>query len=185
MARELQEWHVFEVKVSEILVDPRKFTDVVDLASQHRPALVFIDEADDLLKDRSYSPNAAATNEILKAMDGMMGRVPEVVFIAATNNPAAIDAAAKRGGRFTEKIYMPLFDGVDLETLVYWEMMNRNVTTTPDLTPQSLAAELGPSGAGDVVAIVGQAVNYTITDAGRRTMTMDDIRRAVLSVRGG
>lgn len=106
MARELGDWHLFEVRTSEILADPREFKKVMDLAAAHRPAFVFIDEADDLLRDRSTSFSASATNEILKAMDGMMGAVPEVVFIAATNNPDAIDAAAKRSGRFSEKLFM-------------------------------------------------------------------------------
>jgi transitional endoplasmic reticulum ATPase len=32
------------------------------------------------------------------------GRVPDIVFIAATNHPSTLDQAVLRGGRFTEKV---------------------------------------------------------------------------------
>ena len=69
LARELEYWHVFEVNAADVLQDPRKFRETMELAATHRPAIVFIDEADELLKERTYSNATAATNEILKAMD--------------------------------------------------------------------------------------------------------------------
>ncbi|HEX7324476.1 MAG TPA: AAA family ATPase [Rhodanobacteraceae bacterium] len=73
-------------------------------ASDLRPAIVFIDEADDVLGDRTRSPYKAATNELLTAIDGAKGMLCDVVWVAATNHPESMDSAATRGGRFGRKI---------------------------------------------------------------------------------
>lgn len=189
MARELGEWHVFEVRTSEIMADPRSFSKVIDLASTHRPAFIFIDEADDLLKDRSTSFNATATNEILKAIDGTMGAIPEVVFVAATNNPDAIDAAAKRSGRFSEKLFLDLFRGDDLVVFIrhHLERHGDRLQLDQGISPEAIAAILGAAGPADVVGVLNTAVNATFdgtAGAGkRRAVTLDDIQRAVDGLR--
>ena len=162
LARELEYWHVFEVNATEVLHDPRKFTDTVHLAADHRPAIVFIDEADELLRDRNNSTSAGATNEILKCMDGMMGKVPEVLFMAATNNEDAIDAAALRGGRFAEKIFMGKLAGDDLVVFLTREFeKKRQVRFEPDVTPQSVAMRLVEVAPADALSILRKAINYT------------------------
>jgi transitional endoplasmic reticulum ATPase len=180
VARELGDWHMFCVRASEILADPRKFTAVIEKAAQHRPAFVFIDEAEELLKDRSFSGNAAATNEILTAMDGMLGAVPEVVFVAATNHADAIDAAAKRGGRFDEKIYMGPFAGDDLRTLIERDLARRpNFSMDADLGASRIAEILGECTPADTVAILNKAINYTFVNGSRRPLAERDVRRAI------
>ncbi|MCE4105067.1 ATP-binding protein, partial [Klebsiella pneumoniae] len=61
-----------------------------DKASNMRPAIVFIDEADDILADRSMSATKEATNALLQLIDGAGGMLQDVVWIAATNNPDMI-----------------------------------------------------------------------------------------------
>jgi transitional endoplasmic reticulum ATPase len=183
LARELEYWHVFEVNATEVLRDPRKFTDTVQLAADHRPAIVFIDEADELLRDRSGSISTGATNEILKCMDGLMGKVPEVVFMAATNNPDAIDAAALRGGRLSEKIFMGKLSGEDLVHFLRKELADkRKVKFAPEITPESLAAKLGEVSPADAISILKKAVNYTFgADTAARMVTMADVESAMVS----
>jgi transitional endoplasmic reticulum ATPase len=121
---------------------------------------VFIDEADELLRDRAQSSSTAATNQILKTMDGLMGQVPEVVFIAATNLPEVIDSAALRGGRFAEHIYMGRLSGSDLEAFLQKEFARRTqVRFGADLTPQSLARCLGEASAAVALAVLNKAIN--------------------------
>lgn len=185
-ARELGDWHVFEVSVPDVLQNPRKFRDTVELAANHRPAFVFIDEADELLKDRNYSNAASATNEILKVMDGMMGRVPEVVFVAATNNMEVMDAAALRGGRFAEKIFLPRLSGEDLVVFLERQLaMRKNLRLARGVSADTLAREFGEIAPADALALIRKAVNYTFTDSGdsgNRPLDMDDFRRARLAL---
>ncbi len=183
LARELEYWHVFEVNSTEVLHDPRTFTDIVELAAEHRPAIVFMDEADELLKDRTQSHSVGATNQILKTMDGLMGKVPEVVFIAATNNAAIMDGAALRGGRFAERIYMGRLNGVDLVAFLDKEFASKKqVIFARDLTPGSLAQRLGESSQADALAILRRAINSTFSEGKvARAVSMRDIEAAIES----
>ena len=185
VALELGDWHLFEVKTPDIAHDPRKFQDVLTMATEHRPAIVFIDEADDLLRDRSYSPTATATSEILKAMDGAMALVPEVVFFAATNNPAAIDAAAMRGGRFSDKILMDLLRGAELETFVSAELERRpRFAFAHDLTARWIRQVVQEIGAADLVAALDQAVNTTLQHDTQHPVDRARFAAALAAVRG-
>ncbi len=90
-------------------------------ASDLRPAIVFLDEADDILADRSYSGVKSATNELLTLMDGAGGLLQDVVWIAATNHPEGIDSAALRGGRFEQKVpFAPPGDDTLLRMILAW-----------------------------------------------------------------
>ena len=91
-----------------------------DKASNMRPAIVFIDEADDILADRSMSATKEATNALLQLIDGAGGMLQDVVWIAATNNPDMIDAAAVRGGRFGTRVEIGLPDGDVVRDVVAW-----------------------------------------------------------------
>lgn len=184
LARQLEYWHVFEVNASDVLQDPRKFRDIMDLAATHRPAIVFIDEADELLRERTHSNAATATNEILKAMDGMMGKIPEVVFMAATNNPELIDGAALRGGRFAEKIFMGRLTSDDLVTFLEKDFASKKrVQFAADLTPRSLAEKLQEAAPSDALGLLRKAINYTFDQGGEaRPVCMADMDKAIQSM---
>ena len=92
-------WPLIQTSGHKLLHDPDEVRAVLDRARDLKPAIVFIDEADDVLKERAYSGNAALTNELLTAMDGNSFGLTDVLFIGATNHPDALDSAAIRGGR--------------------------------------------------------------------------------------
>lgn len=180
LARELGDWHVFEVNAAEVLADPRKFHEVVERAANHRPAFVFIDEADELLRDRTRSYCVSATNEILKTLDGFMSRLPEVVFFAATNHLELVDPAALRGGRFGERIHMDRLSGADLVAFFGSLLAQRpQLQISNDVSAARLAAEVGEIAPADAIALLNRAVNWTLTDDGVRPLMLADFRRAV------
>lgn len=92
-------WTFIQTTGHKLLRDPDEVRSVLDRARDLKPAIVFIDEADDVLSERSYSGNSALTNELLTAMDGNSYGLTDVMFIGATNHPDALDSAAVRGGR--------------------------------------------------------------------------------------
>ncbi|MGF6539376.1 transitional endoplasmic reticulum ATPase [Paraburkholderia youngii] len=102
----------------DILARPDSWERIVREASDIRPALVFIDEADDILAVRQYSNVAPLTNRILTTLDGAGGRIQDVIFIAATNHYSRLDAAAVRGGRFSEKVRFDVPEHTDLERYI-------------------------------------------------------------------
>ncbi|MDO8944016.1 MAG: AAA family ATPase, partial [Desulfobacterales bacterium] len=78
-------WAFLSVAGPELLGDrerlPRLFAEARDL----RPTLIFVDEADDVLRRRDQSMTSDVTNRLLVLMDGVEDRVPDVILVAATN----------------------------------------------------------------------------------------------------
>lgn len=75
-------------------------------AEENAPTIIFIDEIDDLLKDRSLNDDKGMSgiNEFLAQMDrtGEKG----VFVVGATNKPDILDMAIMRSGRFDKKYYV-------------------------------------------------------------------------------
>jgi len=163
LARELGDWHVFEVSASDVIQNPKVFQQTVDMAAAHRPAIVFLDEADELLSNRSGSWNSGAANQVLKSIDGFGGKVPEVVFIAATNRLDAIDPAALRGGRFSEKIHMDLLRGEDLRRFVQncIEKLPK-AKVRSELDAEVIASAFVEAAPADVVSHIRSLVNKSL-----------------------
>ncbi|MBQ5896312.1 MAG: AAA family ATPase [Bacteroidaceae bacterium] len=75
-------------------------------AEENAPTIIFIDEIDDLLKDRSIADDKGMSgiNEFLAQMDrtGEKG----IFIIGATNKPDILDSAIMRSGRFDKKYFI-------------------------------------------------------------------------------
>uniref|UniRef100_UPI0035CBE7B4 CDC48 family AAA ATPase n=1 Tax=uncultured Sphingomonas sp. TaxID=158754 RepID=UPI0035CBE7B4 len=115
-----------------------KLRSVFEEAAKAAPSIVFIDEIDSIAPKRGQVSGEAEKRlvaQLLTLMDGLEARA-NVVVIAATNRPEAIDEALRRPGRFDREIVvgvpdergrreilgihtrgMPLGDKVDLDEL--------------------------------------------------------------------
>jgi len=116
----------------------KKLREVFENAAKAAPSIVFIDEIDSIAPKRGQVSGEAEKRlvaQLLTLMDGLEARA-NLVVIAATNRPEAIDEALRRPGRFDREIVvgvpdergrreilgihtrgMPLGDGVDLGEL--------------------------------------------------------------------
>jgi transitional endoplasmic reticulum ATPase len=116
----------------------KKLRELFEEASQAAPSIIFIDEIDSIAPKRDKVSGEAEKRlvaQLLTLMDGLEPR-QNLVVIAATNRPEAIDEALRRPGRFDREIVvgvpdeagrreilgihtrgMPLEDGVDLDSL--------------------------------------------------------------------
>lgn len=93
------------------------------VAAKYSPSVIFIDEVDSLLGQRSdqdAGPAHRVKNEFLQALDGMKSNMSGVLFLGATNLPWSIDTAMKR--RFQKKIYIPLPDAAARSQLFQIQM---------------------------------------------------------------
>lgn len=82
-----------------------------ELARQNKPSVIFIDEIDSMVSNRSDGENEATRRiktEFLVQMDGVGKDDDGILVLGATNIPWGIDSAARR--RFQRKIYIPLPD---------------------------------------------------------------------------
>jgi transitional endoplasmic reticulum ATPase len=116
----------------------KRLREVFEEAEKAAPSIIFIDEIDSIAPKRTQvhgETEKRLVAQLLTLMDGLNSRV-NVVVIAATNRPDAIDEALRRPGRFDREIVigvpdekgrreilgihtrgMPLGDGVDLGEL--------------------------------------------------------------------
>jgi transitional endoplasmic reticulum ATPase len=154
-----------------------KFRELLELAQTHRPSIVFLDEADELLANRNGGWNTSVTNEILKCLDGFSGSVPEVLFMAATNRLEAVDAAALRGGRFSEIIHMDLLRGTDLVSFVQKQLdCMSQVDFARDVNAKSIATLLCEAAPADVVSVMKKVVNRSFEGECQRALALEDFR---------
>ncbi|WP_277554050.1 CDC48 family AAA ATPase [Halobaculum limi] len=80
--------------------------EIFDEAARNTPAIVFIDEIDSIAPSRDEVTGEVERRvvaQLLSLMDGLEER-GDVIVIAATNRPDAIDTALRRGGRFDREI---------------------------------------------------------------------------------
>jgi transitional endoplasmic reticulum ATPase len=116
----------------------RRLREVFEEAQRSLPAIIFIDEIDSIAPKRGQVTGEAEKRlvaQLLTLMDGLQARA-NLVVIAATNRPDAIDEALRRPGRFDREIVigvpdekgrreilgihtrgMPMAEGVDLNEL--------------------------------------------------------------------
>ncbi|MBO4534453.1 MAG: ATP-binding protein, partial [Clostridia bacterium] len=83
-------------------------------ARQQERAVIFLDEVEALTLNRHSSGDSACyagiIAQLLTEIQGFEDGEGNLMLIAATNKPWAIDPAFLRPGRFDEKIYVPLPD---------------------------------------------------------------------------
>ncbi|CAL9687384.1 unnamed protein product [Knipowitschia caucasica] len=83
------------------------------IARCHQPAVIFIDEIDSLLSQRSDSEHESSRRiktEFLVQLDGATTAAEDrILVVGATNRPQEIDEAARR--RLAKRLYIPLPEG--------------------------------------------------------------------------
>ena len=89
-----------------------RLREVFQQARQNEPAIIFIDEIDSIAPKREAvtgETERRVVAQLLTLMDGLEAR-QNVVVIAATNRPDAIDEALRRPGRFDREIVVGVPD---------------------------------------------------------------------------
>lgn len=90
----------------------KRLREVFEEATRASPAIIFIDEIDSIAPKRTQVPGEAEKRlvaQLLTLMDGLEKRA-NLVVIAATNRPDAIDEALRRPGRFDREIVIGVPD---------------------------------------------------------------------------
>lgn len=80
-----------------------------EMAREHKPSIIFIDEVDSLTSARSDSESESARRiktEFLIQMQGVGHDMDGILVLGATNIPWGLDSAIRR--RFEKRIYIPL-----------------------------------------------------------------------------
>ncbi|CAI7993266.1 Fidgetin-like protein 1, partial [Geodia barretti] len=104
------------------------------VARCHQPAVIFMDEIDSLLSQRSESDHESSRRiktEFLVQLDGATTSADDrILIIGATNRPQDIDEAARR--RLVKRLYIPLPDGSARKQIVSNLLREQAYSLTPE-----------------------------------------------------
>lgn len=137
-----------------------KIAAIFDDARKNAPTILFFDEIDAMIKDRSRQTNvseAGEVNEFLAQLNncGQNG----VLVIGATNKPTEIDKAALRAGRLELKYYIPQPDKETRKRMFELNLQKRKVDFGIDYERLALLTENYIS--ADIKLIVDMAARLT------------------------
>jgi proteasome regulatory subunit len=157
--------------------------DLFELASEHEPSIIFIDEIDAIAARRTESKTSGDAEvqrtmmQLLSEMDGFEDR-GEIRIIAATNRFDMLDRAILRPGRFDRLIEVPKpdWDGRLRILEIHTEEMNLE-----GVNLERLATETEEFSGAELASLATEAGMFAIRDE-RTVVQMDDFRDALEKV---
>lgn len=147
--------HCSDVASPYIHGGQEKIAALFQQAKDNAPTVLFLDELDAMLTDRSRHTNvseAGEVNEFLTQLNncGENG----VIVVGATNKPTMIDPAALRSGRLDIKVYVPAPSEEDREQLFRLSMKD---IAASDVDFKLLAAKTKGYVSKDICVLVNKA----------------------------
>ena len=131
-------------------------------------AIIFIDEIEAMVPSRRDSQSSVMTRvvpQILQELEGFdrSSASRPLLFVGATNEPWALDAAMMRPGRFDAKVYVPLPDAPALHKLLEIYLGKRPMAEDVDFA--DLVSRLTGYSGADVKAIAAKAAERPFMEA--------------------
>ena len=154
--------------------------DLFEVAREHEPSVLFIDEIDAIASKRTESKTSGDAEvqrtmmQLLSEMDGFEDR-GEIRIIAATNRFDMLDRAILRPGRFDRLIEVPKPDQEGREKI--FRIHTREMNVADDVDFEVLAREADEASGADVKAICTEAGMFAIRDD-RTEIRMTDFQEA-------
>ncbi|RLE71548.1 MAG: AAA family ATPase [Thermoprotei archaeon] len=131
-------------------------------AEENAPSIIFIDELDAIAPKRSEVTGEVERRvvaQLLALMDGLKGR-GQVIVIAATNRPDAIDPALRRPGRFDREIAIPVPDKRARKEIFH--VHTRNMPLAEDVDLDELAELTHGFTGADIAAVCREAAMHAL-----------------------
>lgn len=145
--------------VSKWLGESEKLVkNLFEMARQHKPSIIFIDEIDSLCSSRSDNESESARRiktEFLVQMQGVGNDMDGILVLGATNIPWVLDAAIRR--RFEKRIFIPLPEEHARLTMFKLHLGNTVHVLTDDNLRELSKSTSGYSGA-DISIVVRDAL---------------------------
>ena len=144
------------------------FTEARQVAANEGGAVVFIDELDSVLKDRSG--NGTAHEEDNKVVNEFLNHLEDtkehnIVFVGATNRLSALSDAGLRSGRVDLKIHIGKPDAAAREAILRAQLSKREHNLTEEQIAV-LAAQTDGTVAADLEQIVNRAAKNVLLRGG-------------------
>lgn len=144
------------------------FTEATTVADACDGAVIFLDEIDSVLKDRSsnsHEEDHKVVNEFLNRLEDTSDIDSDILFIGATNRYDRLDAAGVRTGRIDKEIEIGKPDRDAREAVFTAQLNDRPHNLTPDMLHQAAVHTSG---------YVPADIEGIVTDAARRALYAGD-----------
>ena len=138
---------------------------IFDEAQKAAPSIIFIDEIDSIAPKReevSGDLERRVVAQLLALMDGLSSR-GEVIVIAATNRPNALDPAMRRGGRFDREIEIGIPNKIGRLEMLY--VHTRGMPLDESLDLKEIAEATHGFVGADLYALCKEAAMHTLERA--------------------
>ncbi len=139
-----------------------KLREIFKNANEKAPTIIFMDEIDAIAPKREDATNEVErrmVSQLLTLMDGMPPR-GQVIILAATNRPDAIDPALRRPGRFDREIEIGVPNRNSRKTIL--QIHTRNMPIAKDVNLDELANITHGYTGADMNALVKEAAMATL-----------------------
>ena len=151
--------HCSDVASPYIHGGQEKIAALFDKAREDAPTVLFLDELDAMLADRSKHNNVSEYGEVNEFLTQLNNCADNHVFvIGATNNPKGIDSAALRSGRLDIKVYVPAPD--ESERIALFKLYLKDIVAD-DVDYELLAQKTDGYVSKDVCSLVNNAARET------------------------
>ncbi len=139
-----------------------KLRQIFKEANEKAPTIIFMDEIDAIAPKREEATNEVErrmVSQLLTLLDGMPPR-GQVIVLAATNRPDAIDPALRRPGRFDREIEIGVPDRNARKEIL--QIHTRNMPVAKDVNLDELADITHGYTGADIAALVREAAMATL-----------------------
>lgn len=141
----------------------QKLRQAFEECEKNSPAILFIDEIDAIAppRDKAQGPEKSIVSQLLSLMDNISPK-SQVVVMAATSRPNALDPALRRFGRFDLEIGIPVPDtGGRLDIL---RIKTRQVSLSPDVDLATLALDTQGYCGADLAQLVFESAMHCVRE---------------------
>jgi len=160
--------------VSKWLGESEKLVkNLFEMAREHKPSIIFIDEVDSLCGSRSDNESESARRiktEFLVQMQGVGNDMDGILVLGATNIPWTLDAAIRR--RFEKRIYIDL-----PEANARSHMFKLNLGDTPHMLSEENLRDLGMRTDGYSGADISIVVRDALMQPVRKVQTATHFKK--------
>lgn len=151
------------------------------VARELQPSIVFMDEVDSILKERSESEHESSRRlktEFLLCFDGVTGDTTDrILIMAATNRPWELDDAALR--RFVKRVYVPLPD-TEARKQILEKLLVKGGSPLDQRDLFKVASETDGYSGSDLAALVQDAALMPLRELDSemiKSMPVDKVRK--------
>jgi len=163
-------------------VGPMRIRELITLAKENKPCIIYIDEIDTIGKKRgesTHDENSGTLTALLSAMDGFTS-LEDIFFIFSTNRPEILDPALTRSGRVDKKIYVGYPDAETRKAIIDINLKNK----PHNLDIEYLVVFTEGTSAADISTLFNEAMLHALRNS-RTKIELYDVNIAYNRILSG